>query len=45
MIHFNASDGTRIAHRDTGEGRLRLAGLTRNASISTTSPRISMGSG
>ena len=34
MIHFNASDGTRIAYRDTGEGRplLCLAGLTRNAS-------------
>jgi len=34
MIHFTASDDTRIAYRDTGEGQplLCLAGLTRNAS-------------
>lgn len=34
MIHFIASDGTRIAYRDTGEGPplLCLSGLTRNAS-------------
>lgn len=34
MIFFTASDGTRIAYRDTGVGQplLCLAGLTRNAS-------------
>lgn len=33
MHHFTASDGTRIAYRDEGEGQplLCLAGLTRNA--------------